>query len=415
MGSMQRKILLGWGLTLAIVIFIPIYWLNEPRRMAVAGAEFRMEAVERGEELYADHCASCHGDEGEGIPNVGSVLNSKGFLEMRDDEALRAATHDGLPNTMMPAYAQAKGGPLRDNQIEDLVAFMRDWEETASLLPEATPAIEAAALYAQYCAGCHGPNGEGTEDVSLAMNSRGFLERTNDALLFKLTAQGRPEQGMPAFEGELSNAEINALVAFMRAWEATVPEVQMGGDTLYARYCAFCHGANGEGTAKVPGALNSAEFLSAHDDDDLRRAIAHGHENMLPWSEEQGGIMTAGQIDELVALVRAWVGEPSETVPKTESTPSFASDILPLFEEHCAVCHSATTSLGGWDGSSYKGAIESGDNAPTIIPGDPEGSLLVQKMMNTQKVGKQMPIAELLPREQVQVVIDWVKAGAEDN
>ena len=432
MGSMERKIILGWGLTLVIVVFVLVYWLNEPHRMVVASEEFRLEAVHRGEELYADHCASCHGDEGQGIPNVGSVLNSRGFLELYDDEAIRAATSNGRPNTMMAAYAQEKGGPLRDNQIEDLGAFIRNWQETAPVLPTATPAIDAASLYAQYCAGCHGPNGEGTDAISLALNSKGFLGRTDDALLFQLTAQGRPEQGMPVFAGELSNAEINSLVAFIRAWEATAPEVKLGGETLYARYCAFCHGANGEGARNVSIVLNSQEFLATHDDSQLRRIIAQGHENMPPWSEEQGGLLTAEQIDELVALIRAWekpgaktpeatkMPEPTETpevveTPEAVSGPGFAADVLPLFQKQCIVCHSATQSLGGWDGSSYAGVTGSGDHAPVVVPGDPDGSLLVQKMLGTQTVGAQMPMAQLLPPEQVQVVIEWIRAGAADN
>jgi len=431
MGNMERKIILGWLLTLVIVIFMLVYWLNEPNRMVVDSEEFRLEAVHRGEELYADHCASCHGDEGQGIPNVGSVLNSRDFLGLYDDKAIRAATSDGRPNTLMAAYVQEKGGPLRDNQIEDLVAFVRNWEETAPVLPTAVPVIDAASLYAQYCAGCHGPNGEGTDAISLALNSKGFLDRTDDALLHQLTAQGRPEQGMPAFAGELSSAEINSLVAFIRAWEATAPEVELGRETLYARYCAFCHGADGEGAPNVPVVLSSEGFLATHDDETLRRAIAQGHEDMPPWSEEQGGLLTAEQIDELVALIRAWekpgaktsdatkTPDPTETpeavkTPEAVSGPGFAADVLPLFQKQCIVCHSATQSLGGWDGSSYAGTTESGDHAPVVIPGDPESSLLVQKLLGAQTVGAQMPITQLLPPEQVQVVIEWIVNGASE-
>ncbi|HID64310.1 MAG TPA: c-type cytochrome, partial [Anaerolineae bacterium] len=324
MGNMERKIVLGWGLTLAIVIFVAVYWLNEPQRMAMASEEFRLEAVQRGAELYAEHCASCHGDEGQGIPNVGSPLNSRAFLEMYDDEAIGAAIYDGRPNTLMTAYAQAKGGPLRDNQIEDLVAFIRNWEAMAPLLPTPTPVIDPASLYAQYCAGCHGPNGEGTDAISLPLNSKGFLERTDDATLYRLIAQGRPEQGMPTFAGELSKAEINALVSFVRAWEATAPELAPGGATLYARYCAFCHGANGEGVKNVPVVLNFKEFLSTHDDAYLRQVIAEGHEDMPPWSLT----MTEGEIERLVGFIRAW----EEMAPEEEGGEA-------LYARHCAFCH----------------------------------------------------------------------------
>jgi len=411
---MERKIILGWGLTLAIVIFVAIYRLNEPHRMTVTGEKFRLEAVRRGAQLYAGQCAPCHGDEGQGMANVGPALNSKSFLERYDDEAIRAAIRDGRPTTIMPAFAQEKGGPLRDNEIEDLVAFIRNWEKTAPLLPTATPVIEAAPLYARYCAGCHGPNGEGTDAIKLALNSRGFLERTDDTLLYRLIAQGRPEQGMPTFASELSNAEINALVAFIRAWEATAPEVESGGETLYARYCAFCHGARGEGATNVPVVLNSQDFLATHDDNSLRRVIAQGHENMPPWGEEQGGVMTAEQIDELVAFIRAWE-RPGEPTPGAVGAPGFAADILPLFQGQCTACHSATQPLGGWNGSSYASVMESGDHAPVVIPGNPEGSLLIQKLLGTQTVGSPMPPARLLPQEQVQVVIEWIRAGAPDN
>lgn len=414
MGSLERKIILGWGLTLAIVIFVAVYWLNESHRMAVASEEFRLEAVQRGAQLYADQCASCHGDKGQGVANVGPALNSKNFLSLYDDQAIRAVTRDGRPNTMMPAFAEEKGGPLRNNQIEDLVAFIRNWEKTAPLLPTATPVIDAASLYAQYCAGCHGSNGEGTDAIELALNSRGFLERTDNALLYQLIAQGRPEQGMPTFAGELSNAEISALVAFIRAWEATAPQVELGGETLYARYCAFCHGANGQGAPNVPVVLNSEEFLATHDDQDLRQVIAKGHKNMPPWSEEQGGTMTAEQIDKLVAFIRAWK-KPGAPTPGAVKGPGFAADILPLFQKQCVACHSATQPLGGWDSSTYAGVMESGNHAPVVVPGDPEGSLLIQKLLGSQTIGSQMPPAQLLPQEQVQVVIEWIRAGAPNN
>jgi mono/diheme cytochrome c family protein len=107
--------------------------------------------------------------------------------------------------------------------------------------------------------------------------------------------------------------------------------------------------------------------------------------------------------------------ETGETTPEVVSAPGFAADILPLFQEQCVACHSATQPLGGWDGSSYAGVMESGDNAPVVIPGDPEGSLLVQKLLGTQTVGSQMPIPQLLPPEPVQMVIEWVRSGAPDN
>jgi hypothetical protein len=50
-----------------------------------------------------------------------------------------------------------------------------------------------------------------------------------------------------------------------------------------------------------------------------------------------------------------------------------------------------------------------------IIPGDPENSLLAQKMIGTQAIGDIMPPAGLLPEDEIQVILDWIEEGALDN
>ncbi|MEJ2448362.1 MAG: hypothetical protein P8Y37_10565, partial [Anaerolineales bacterium] len=92
--------------------------------------------------------------------------------------------------------------------------------------------------------------------------------------------------------------------------------------------------------------------------------------------------------------------------------PSFANDILPILEEDCAICHG---SLGGWDASSYESVINSGDNGPVVIPGDPDNSLLAQKLLDNQEIGGVMPPGGKLPDPIIQLFLDWIAAGAPDN
>lgn len=92
--------------------------------------------------------------------------------------------------------------------------------------------------------------------------------------------------------------------------------------------------------------------------------------------------------------------------------PSFVADVLPLFQRECNACHG---SLGGWDATSYQGVMFSGDHGPTVIPGDPEGSLLVQKLLGTHSEGIIMPPAGRLADHQIQVVLDWIAAGAPET
>ena len=83
-----------------------------------------------------------------------------------------------------------------------------------------------------------------------------------------------------------------------------------------------------------------------------------------------------------------------------------------LFGYHCAVCHGT---LGGWDASSYDAVIYTGDNAPVVIFGDVENSLLAQKIIGTQTFGSIMPPAGLMADSEIQIVLDWIMAGAPNN
>jgi mono/diheme cytochrome c family protein len=83
----------------------------------------------RGKEVYARYCTGCHGVDGRGEaktfrPNVGN-LAVKEFLDRVSDDYLFAAIKLGGAavgkNATMPAW----GKQLDDDQIWDVVAFVR--------------------------------------------------------------------------------------------------------------------------------------------------------------------------------------------------------------------------------------------------------------------------------------------------
>jgi len=76
------------------------------------------------------------------------------------------------------------------------------------------------------------------------------------------------------------------------------------------------------------------------------------------------------------------------------------------------MCHG---SMGGWDASSYQAVMTTGDNAPTVIPGDVEGSLLAQKLLGTHTEGTIMPPGGKLPDGEIQIILDWIAAGAPEG
>jgi mono/diheme cytochrome c family protein len=138
---MERQITWCFVFTLAIAIFLAVYWIFEPSRLKVTAEKQRLEAVERGEPLYVTHCADCHGKNGEGAKGI-SPINSKRFLEEVKDEVMYKMIERGIPGTGMAPLGDTEGGPLNKEHMENLVTFIRNWEKTAPLLEE-VPAKKA--------------------------------------------------------------------------------------------------------------------------------------------------------------------------------------------------------------------------------------------------------------------------------
>jgi cytochrome c oxidase cbb3-type subunit 3 len=75
----------------------------------------------RGAVLFDENCAVCHGPDGQG--RVGAAL-AKAWSGARPDLLVKTTIANGIQGSQMPAWSQAKGGPLSDQQIDDLVVFV---------------------------------------------------------------------------------------------------------------------------------------------------------------------------------------------------------------------------------------------------------------------------------------------------
>lgn len=74
-----------------------------------------------GQALFVANCAMCHGDQGQG--RAGASLN-KGFASINPQQFVRATVADGIDNSAMPAWSQANGGPLTEEEIDNISAFI---------------------------------------------------------------------------------------------------------------------------------------------------------------------------------------------------------------------------------------------------------------------------------------------------
>jgi rhodanese-related sulfurtransferase/mono/diheme cytochrome c family protein len=75
--------------------------------------------VGNGAKLYAEHCAACHGERGQG--KDGPTLNDALFHVTASDAFIRYAIEHGRGATPMPAF----GSRLSSTELDDLTAFVR--------------------------------------------------------------------------------------------------------------------------------------------------------------------------------------------------------------------------------------------------------------------------------------------------
>jgi cytochrome c oxidase cbb3-type subunit 3 len=96
-------------------------WLNE--QVGVEPIELSLDPVTgdsvTGKEIYADNCAVCHGENGEG--EIGPAIGNPAMLSLTTDAFLRYAIENGRDGTEMPAFTNT----LSSQEIDAVTAFLR--------------------------------------------------------------------------------------------------------------------------------------------------------------------------------------------------------------------------------------------------------------------------------------------------
>ncbi len=78
----------------------------------------------RGAQVYAANCQSCHGTDGKGGPAAGSIVDAS-YLSLVSNQYLRTITIVGRPDLHHPDWKQYPSGqPLKSNQVSDVVAWL---------------------------------------------------------------------------------------------------------------------------------------------------------------------------------------------------------------------------------------------------------------------------------------------------
>jgi cytochrome c oxidase cbb3-type subunit III len=198
-------------------------------------------------QLYTQNCAGCHGAGGRlgAAPSLKDPL----YLAFVTDDAMRQAIAKGRVGTNMPAFSEQAGGHLTDQQIELIVNGMRaNWSrpddfkgveiprygvdgpattsgssaainnDISAKASQTGDASRGAATYKNFCASCHGTNGDGGSAGSIV--DPNFLNLVSDQGLRTTVIVGRADIGKPDWRGNvpghpMSAQEIDDVVAWL--------------------------------------------------------------------------------------------------------------------------------------------------------------------------------------------------------
>jgi mono/diheme cytochrome c family protein len=293
-------------------------------------------------------CRGCHrvggvgGDDGPDLTRVGGLDPGRlNFTHVPGERTVAnwLAEHFRAPAAVVPGSKMPALG-LEEDQIRLLTFYMLSLRRTevpeafwpkdrirAERFGEREFSTDGATLYGNFCAACHGPNGEGMRYPGMpafpAIGNPDFLTLASDEFIAQHVRRGRAGRRMPAWgekEGGLRPPEIAQVVSYVRKlgggvrpatdrkpprWAKADPGE---GGRLFAAHCASCHGKEGEG-GEGP-ALNNQVLLSTASDTYLVETIRRGRRGTAMAAFASASVvqptLSGAEIESIVAFVRKW-------------------------------------------------------------------------------------------------------------
>lgn len=216
------------GMALSLVAMIAITACSQLSGKPAPGPEVpRPDSILDPVVLFNQNCAGCHGADGQKGPAM--ALSDPVYLAVVDDDTLRTTVSKGRQGTAMSAFAQKEGGMLTAEQINAIVRGIRErWSKPDALAGVSAPPYAAQtagnpqrgeAVYATFCASCHGAGAAGGPKAGSVTNGA-YLSLISDQGLRTLVITGRPDFGAPDWRGNvasrpMTDQEITDVVAWL--------------------------------------------------------------------------------------------------------------------------------------------------------------------------------------------------------
>lgn len=204
------------------------------------------------------------------------------------------------------------------------------------------------------------------------------------------------------------------------------------GQDLYSVHCVECHGPDGEG-GEIVGVeglegvvlkpINSQDEMYTRSDETLFNITDLGQPDlgMPPFGLGYGGELTRNDINAVVAFMRYTWDDRAEIPEEAaqagamptlgpDEVPSYEVHIQPIVKRYCISCHRPGKKNNNYLMGTYQEMMETGDNAPNLIPGDLTNNTI--RMLHREEIeaGGPMPPTRALKPELIEIFERWVLA-----
>ncbi|HIQ11472.1 MAG TPA: c-type cytochrome [Caldilineales bacterium] len=207
------------------------------------GAQKPVGKAYRGETIFQQRCASCHGEKGDGdspladqLPDTLPDFTAADYVADKTPQELFDVITQGRMEQMMPPW----GDELSEEARWDAVAYI--W--SLHLTPDQID--QSQQVYEQRCASCHGSSGASVEADAPDLRDPKWLTATDGEIIAASTSEGHPQVA------DIREADLpllaNAVRRFSLGFDQAEVQVEGAGDlTILVK-----NGTSGEILADQP-------------------------------------------------------------------------------------------------------------------------------------------------------------------
>jgi mono/diheme cytochrome c family protein len=132
--SLDRYLAVGLVFMVVLVAGFIGYRVREPSLRQEAEKSQTVSYRKVGRRLFVSNCAECHGKQAQG--GSGPTLDAKEFLSSTTDAQMQVLIAGGVSGSDMPAWSLDFGGTMTDEQVRQIVTYLRSLEPHAPSVPD---------------------------------------------------------------------------------------------------------------------------------------------------------------------------------------------------------------------------------------------------------------------------------------